>query len=104
MDCIAHQAPLSIGFPRQTYQGGLPFPPLGNLSDPGIKLVSRASPVLADGFFSTEQHSGLYPIDTSSIPPTPNHDTHIHTHTHTHEYLWTLQSVPEGKVTPVGNH
>ena len=82
MDFIAHQAPLSIGFPRQTYQGGLPFPPLGNLSDPGIKLVSRASPVLADGFFSTEQHSGLYPIDTSSIPPTPNHDTHIHTHTH----------------------
>ena len=23
---IAHQAPLSVGFPRQEYQSGLPFP------------------------------------------------------------------------------
>ena len=30
---------------------GLPFPPPGDLSDPGIKL---ASPVLAGGFFTTE--------------------------------------------------
>ena len=26
------------------------------------------------------------------------------TYTHTHEYLWILQSGPEGKITPVGNH
>jgi len=32
-------AALSIGFPRQEYWSGLPFPPLG---DPGIKLASPA--------------------------------------------------------------
>ena len=34
---IARQAPLSIGFPRQEYWSGLPFPSPGNLPDPGIK-------------------------------------------------------------------
>ena len=31
------QAPLSVGFPRQEYRSGLPFPSLGTLPDPGIK-------------------------------------------------------------------
>ena len=30
---IAHQAPLSMGFSRQEYCSGLPFPPPGNLPD-----------------------------------------------------------------------
>ena len=34
---VAHQAPLSMGFCRQEYWSGLPFPPPGNISDPGIK-------------------------------------------------------------------
>ena len=33
---IALQAPLFMGFSRQEYWSGLPFPPLGDLSDPGI--------------------------------------------------------------------
>ena len=33
----AHQAPLSVGFPRQEYWSGLPYPPSGDLPDPGIK-------------------------------------------------------------------
>ena len=33
----AHQAPLSMGFFRQEYWSGLPFPPLGDLPDPGIE-------------------------------------------------------------------
>ena len=37
MDCIAHQAPLSLEFARQEYWRGLPFPPPGDLPDPGIK-------------------------------------------------------------------
>ena len=41
-------------FSRQEYWSGLPFPPPGNLTDPGIKLESPASPVLAGGFFTTE--------------------------------------------------
>ena len=34
----AHQAPLSMGFPRQEYWSGLPFPPPGDLLNPGIEL------------------------------------------------------------------
>ena len=37
---IAHQDPLSIGFSRQEYWSGLPFPFPGDLPDPGIKLES----------------------------------------------------------------
>ena len=48
---VAHQAPLSMGFPRQAYWSGLPFPPPGDLPDPGIKPMS---PALAGGFFTTE--------------------------------------------------
>ena len=35
---VAHQAHLSIGFPRQEYWSGLTFPPVGDLSHPGIEL------------------------------------------------------------------
>ena len=38
----AHQAPLSMGFSRQEYWSGLPFPSPGDLPDPGIKLGSPA--------------------------------------------------------------
>ena len=34
---VAHQAPPSMGFSRQEYWSGLPFPPPGDLPDPGIK-------------------------------------------------------------------
>ena len=39
---VAHQAPLSIGFPRQEYWSGLPFPFPGNLLNPGIESRSPA--------------------------------------------------------------
>ena len=48
---VAHQAPLFMGFPRQEYWSGLPFPSAGDLPDPGIK---PASPALAGGFLTTE--------------------------------------------------
>ena len=41
---IARQAPQSMGFSRQEYWSGLPFPSLGDLPDPGIKPSSPASP------------------------------------------------------------
>ena len=44
---IAHQAPLSMEFPRQKYWRNLPFPAPGDLPDTGIKLTSLASPALA---------------------------------------------------------
>ena len=39
---VAHQSPLSMGFPRQTYWNGLLFPSPGDLPDPGIKPTSPA--------------------------------------------------------------
>ena len=52
---VAHQAPLSMGFFRQEYWGGLPCPPPGDLPSPGIELPSLLclSPALAAGFFTT---------------------------------------------------
>ena len=35
-----HEAPLSLEFSRQEYWSGLPFPPPGNLPNPGIKARS----------------------------------------------------------------
>ena len=34
---VVHKAPLSIGFPRQEYWSGLPFPSPGDIPDPGIE-------------------------------------------------------------------
>ena len=39
---IACQAPLSMGFCKQEYWSGLPFPSPGNLPDPGIEPGSSA--------------------------------------------------------------
>ena len=39
---VACQAPLSMGFPRQAYWSGLPFPSPGHLSDSGIGPGSPA--------------------------------------------------------------
>ena len=39
---VAHQAPLSVGFPRQKYWSGSPFPSLGDLPNPGIEPASPA--------------------------------------------------------------
>ena len=50
---VAHQAPLSIGFPRQEYWSGLPFSPPGDLPYPGTEPVSLKSPALAGRFFGT---------------------------------------------------
>jgi len=56
---IAYQVPLFMEFSRQEYWSGLPFPPPGDLPDPGIKPVS---PALAGRFFTTVP-PGMPPID-----------------------------------------
>ena len=48
---VVRQAPLFMGFPKQEYCSGLPFPSLSDLPDLGIK---SASPVLAGGFSTAE--------------------------------------------------
>ena len=50
---VVHQAPLSMGFPRQEYWSGLPFPSPG-IFHKGIKLASPVAPALAGRFLTTE--------------------------------------------------
>ena len=55
MDC-GHQVPLSMGYLRQEYWSGLPFPSPRDLSDPGIK---PGSPTLqADSSLFTDSRQG----------------------------------------------
>ena len=56
---VARQAPLSMGFLRQEYWSGLPFPPPGDLPDPGIEPTSPVSPALQADSLPTEP-SGKY--------------------------------------------
>ena len=49
---VARQASLPMGFSRQEYWSGLPFPSPGDLPHPGIKPRSPTS-ALAGGFFTT---------------------------------------------------
>ena len=57
----ARQAPLSTGFPRQEHWSGLPFPPPGDVPDPGIE---PASPVQAGRFLTTEPLGKLFASTT----------------------------------------
>ena len=49
---VAGQAPLFMGFSRQEYWTGLPFPSPGDLLNPGMEPVPAAS--LAGRFLTTE--------------------------------------------------
>ena len=60
------QASLSVGFSRQEYWSGLPFPPPGDLANPGIKPKSLRSPALADGLFTTSAIWEAPNLDSSS--------------------------------------
>ena len=50
----ARQVPLSVGFSRQEFWSGLPFPPPGDLPDSGTEPMSLESPAKVAGFFITE--------------------------------------------------
>ena len=73
MDCSPPVS--SMGFSRQEYWSGLPFPPLGGLPDPETK---PAFPALAGGFFTTKppRKPILYSIYVIYIY------TYIYTHAH----------------------
>ena len=45
--------------------GGLPFPPPGNLPNPGVEPMSPASPALQVIFFTIEQWGNAYPLKCS---------------------------------------
>ena len=62
---VAHQAPLSMGFSRQEYWSGLPFPSPGNLPDPGIEPKSPA--LRADALTSEPPLADYLAIDVANI-------------------------------------
>ena len=68
---VAYQAPLSMEFSRQVYWSGLPFPPAGDLPDPGIEPIPLASPALSGGFFTTEPPGSLF-CQSASLSQTTN--------------------------------
>ena len=58
LGAIVHQAPQSMQFSRQEYWSGLPCLPPGDLSDPGIKPTSPASPEMqANSLLLSHQES-----------------------------------------------
>ena len=65
MDWTAHQTPLSMGFHRQEYQSGWPFPPSGDHPNSRIKPASPAFLALAGGFLTTDPHG--MPRDKVSV-------------------------------------
>ena len=78
---VAHQAPLSMGFFRQKYWSGLPFPPPGDLPNPGTKPTSPTTLALAGRFFTMWANL---------------EDQKFNIYIHTHTYKWKLkwQSCP----------
>ena len=66
---VAHQAPLSMGFPRQDYWSGLPFPPPGDLPKPGIKPESPVSSALQADSLPAEPSEKLHWLIYYSLPP-----------------------------------
>ena len=75
---VACQTLLSMGFPRQAYWSGLPFPSPGDLPDPGIEPTFPMSSALQ--------------VDSLSLSHWGRFYTHTHTHTHTyidtHTYIY----------------
>ena len=57
-----------MGFSRQEYWSGLPFPP-GDLRDPGVEPVSATSPCIGRQIFFTTEPPGkpIGSIDSNSF-------------------------------------
>ena len=63
---VAYQAPPSMGFSRQEYWSGLPFPSPGDLPDPGIE---PRSPVLEAEALTSERIEKGKKYKSSLFPP-----------------------------------
>ena len=101
---ILYQAPLSMGFSRQEYWRGLPFPSPGDLPDPVIEPAFLMSPALAGGFFTTSatweaQDLSVAAAAAKSLQSCPTLPPHIRQPT---RFLCSWDS--PGKNTGVGCH
>ena len=73
MDCVAYQAALSIGFSRQGYWSGLPFPSPGDLLNLGVNpgsptLQAVALPSEPPEMLSIAEGVGSIPVQGAKIP------------------------------------
>ena len=83
---VARQVPLSMGFPRQEYWSGLPFPSPGDLPDPGIE---PASPALAGRFYTTKPPGKPHNILYLLFQKKNGHNFYMCIYTHTtHAYTF----------------
>ena len=64
---VAHQTPRSMGFSRQEYWSGLPFPPSGELPNPGTEPLS---PALAGGvlYDRAPREAPFLPLGSLMLP------------------------------------
>ena len=65
---VVCQAPLSTGFSRQKYWSGLPFPPPGDLPDPGIEPSSPTSTIENNACCGLVIY-GLYFVEVGPLYP-----------------------------------
>ena len=71
---IARQAPLSMGFSRQDYWSGLPFPPPGGSSRPRDRTWGSC---FAGGYFTTSSTWGAIVTSYTKINSKPFKDLNI---------------------------
>ena len=69
---VAHQVPLSMGFSRQEYWSGLPFPPPGDTPESGIEPMTLVSPTLQVGSLPLSHwgnSASVFPMNNQSWFP-----------------------------------
>jgi len=89
MDCSL-QSPLSMGFSRQEYWNGFPFPPPWNHSHPGIKSTFPVSPALQADSLLTGQSGKTFAEKFymhSYVERVGNDWAHTNTYIHIYIYL-----------------
>ena len=64
---VARQAPLSIRFSRQKYWSGLPFPPPGDLPNPGTECISFVSCIVGTFFTADPLGKPIYSCECMLI-------------------------------------
>ena len=86
-----------MGFPRHEYWNGLPFPPPGDLPDPGIEPASLAPPASAGGCF-TMCHQGSPTLGNSGASSEPPTLLYLEATSQVKAILWALR-IEENNLT-----
>ena len=97
---VVRQVPFSMGFSRQEYWRGLPFPTSGALPDPGIKPTYPESPALAGRFFfiTSELTNNVVRVSGEQQRDSAIWDVYIYTYTQ--RYRSILPSTPLPSTLP----